>query len=67
VGRPPQREGSDLPETIAHLCEKYGFSVRPKVWITGIGPGGRGGMTLDALRVLGEARCVQCAAITAGV
>lgn len=62
IGRPPQREGLDLPETMALLCKKYGFSVRPKVWVTGIGPGGRGGMTLDALRVLGEARCVIGAA-----
>lgn len=58
VGRPPQREGSDLPETIAHLCEKYGFSVRPKVSVAGIGPGGPAGMTAEAARALGEARCV---------
>lgn len=62
VGRPPQREGAGLTETIALLCEKYGFSPRPKVSVVGIGPGRPGGMTADAARALGEARCVVGAA-----
>lgn len=62
VGRPPQREGTDLPETMALLCEKYGFDLRPNVSVVGIGPGGRGTMTADAVRALEDARCLIGAA-----
>lgn len=58
IGRPPQREGLPLPETIALLCREFGFHRKPVVTIVGIGPGSRDAMTMEVRSALEEADCV---------
>ena len=58
IGRPPQREGLTLPETIDLLCREFDLHRKPKVTIVGIGPGGREAMTLEVRRALEEADCL---------
>ena len=58
IGRPPQREGLTLPETIDFLCKKFDLHRKPKVSVVGIGPGGREAMTLEVRRALEEADCL---------
>ena len=58
IGRPPQREGLTLPETIDFLCRKFDLHRRPKVTVVGIGPGSREAMTLAVRRSLEEADCL---------
>ena len=58
IGRPPQREGLTLPESIDLLCQKFDLHRKPKVTIVGIGPGSREAMTLEVRRALEEADCL---------
>lgn len=58
IGRPEQREGISLSDTIRLLCEKYGFQRKPRVTIVGIGPGSRDVMTGEVLRALEHADCL---------
>ena len=58
IGRPPQREGLTLPETIDFLCKKFDLHRKPKVSVVGIGPGSREAMTLEVRRALEEADCL---------
>ena len=58
IGRPPQREGLTLPETIDFLCRKFDLHRKPKVTVVGIGPGSREAMTLEVRRSLEEADCL---------
>lgn len=58
IGRPPQREGRDLPETVAELCRRFGLRAEPRVTVAGIGPGSRGGMTVEVLEAIEEAECL---------
>lgn len=58
IGRPPQREGLSLPETIQLLCREFQLERKPKVTIVGIGPGNREAMTLEVRRALEEADCL---------
>ena len=58
IGRPPQREGLTLPETVDFLCREFGLHRKPKVTIVGIGPGSRETMTLEVRRCLEEADCL---------
>ena len=58
IGRPPQREGLTLPETIDLLCQTFDLHRKPKVTIVGIGPGNREAMTLEVRRSLEEADCL---------
>lgn len=58
IGRPPQREGLTLPETIDLLCQKFDLHRKPKVTIVGIGPGSREAMTAEVRRSLEEADCL---------
>ena len=58
IGRPPQREGLSLPETIQLLCREFHLIRKPKVTIVGIGPGSREAMTLEVRRALEEADCL---------
>ena len=58
IGRPPQREGLTLPETIDFLCQKFDLHRRPKVTVVGIGPGSREAMTLEVRRAMEEADCL---------
>lgn len=58
IGRPPQREGLTLPETIDFLCREFALHRKPKVAIVGIGPGSREAMTSEVRRALEEADCL---------
>ena len=62
IGRPAQREGLSLGETVDLLCEKFGFTPLPEVSLVGIGPGSAGSMTGDARRAIREADCLIGAA-----
>lgn len=41
IGRPPQRNGLDLTDTIHLLCQRFHLHRKPQVGIVGIGPGSR--------------------------
>lgn len=58
IGRPPQRDGLTLPETMDCLCREFGLSRRPAVTIVGIGPGSRDAMTAEVRRAIEEADCL---------
>ncbi len=58
IGRPPQREGLSLSETIALLCRRIGCRQRPRVKVLGIGPGSRETMTAQVRRAIEEADCL---------
>ena len=58
IGRPPQREGLNLPETMDFLCREFDLHRKPKVTIVGIGPGSREAMTLEVRRAMEEADCL---------
>lgn len=62
LGRPAQREGLDISETIALLCRRFGFHVRPDVAVVGLGPGSRGALTGEAREALSRAGCLIGAA-----
>lgn len=58
IGRPPQREGLTLPETIQLLCREFDLKRKPWVTIVGIGPGSREAMTLEVRRAMEDADCL---------
>lgn len=58
IGRPPQREGLTLAETIDVLCREFDLHRKPKVTIVGIGPGSRDAMTMEVHRAMEEADCL---------
>lgn len=58
IGRPPQREGSDLAATANLLIQRFGFTRVPRVDIVGIGPGSRALQTPQVQQVLQEAQCI---------
>ena len=58
IGRPPQREGLTLPETIQLLCREFDLKRKPRVTIVGIGPGSREAMTLEVRRAMEDADCL---------
>lgn len=58
LGRPPQREGSGLSETVALLCERFGFRRTPRVTVAGIGPGSPAAMTAEVRDALDRADVV---------
>ena len=58
IGRPPQREGLTLPETIDFLCREFDLKRKPRVAIVGIGPGSREAMTAEVRRTMEEADCL---------
>lgn len=58
IGRPPQRPGLSLEETIQALCARYGFRPRPQVTVVGIGPGSTQAMTGEVRRALETADCL---------
>lgn len=69
IGRPPQREGLNLSETLRLLCQQFGLCIRPQVTVVGIGPGSEGAMTgevraaiADADAVIGAKRMVEAVA-----
>ena len=58
IGRPPQREGLTLPETIQLLCREFDLKRKPRVTIVGIGPGSREAMTLEVRCAMEDADCL---------
>ena len=58
LGRPPQREGLSLSETIDALCRRFGFRREQQVTVVGIGPGSREQMTLAVREAIEEADCL---------
>ena len=62
IGRPPQREGLSLEETVDLLCGRFGLDPLPGVSLVGIGPGSPGSMTGDARRAIAGADCLIGAA-----
>ena len=58
IGRPPQRCGLSLEETIGVLCGQYGFRPQPQVTVVGIGPGSPQAMTGEVRRALERADCL---------
>ena len=58
IGRPLQREGLTLPETIDFLCREFQLHRKPKVTIVGIGPGSREAMTLEVRCAMEDADCL---------
>lgn len=58
IGRPPQREGLALSETIDFLCREFDLHRKPKVTVVGIGPGSREAITLEVRRAMEEAECL---------
>lgn len=55
IGRPAQREGCSLAETLTFLKERFGFSQKAQVQIVGIGAGSREAMTQEVFQALGQA------------
>lgn len=58
IGRPPQREGLSLGETVALLQRELGLQPKAKVSVVGIGPGSREAMTAEVRRAIAEADCI---------
>ena len=59
IGRPaPGADGMSFRDTIEVLEQRFGFRMRPKVAVIGIGPGSRGGMTVEALDAAAQAECL---------
>jgi len=58
IGRPPQKDGLDYHDTVALLCQQFGFIRKPQVTVVGIGPGSREAMTGEVLNVLSHADCI---------
>lgn len=58
VGRPAQRAGLDIAGVAEELCRRFALTVRPKVVLAGIGPGGPEGMTAEVRRAVREAGCL---------
>lgn len=58
IGRPPQRAGISLSETIDLLCARFALRQKPKVSIVGIGPGSDDAMTAEARRAIDRADCL---------
>ena len=62
IGRPPQRDGLGLEETVDLLCARFGLDPLPSVSLVGIGPGSPGSMTGDVRRAISGADCLIGAA-----
>jgi precorrin-6Y C5,15-methyltransferase (decarboxylating) len=58
LGRPPQREGKNLSETVDALCARFGFRRERQVAVAGIGPGSRDQMTLAVREGIENAECL---------
>lgn len=58
IGRPSQREGISLEETIELLCRRFSLEQKPEVAIIGIGPGSSAYMTGEAREAIDRAQCL---------
>ena len=58
IGRPPQREGLSLSDTITLLCRRFGLVFQPQVTVVGIGPGNPRATTEEVRDAVRQADCV---------
>ncbi len=58
IGRPPEEEGMSLTECKKFLAERFGFVLKPKVSLVGIGMGTKETLTKKAQEVLLEAQLI---------
>ena len=58
IGRPPEEDGLLLSETVAALCERFGFTPKPEVFIAGIGPGSEALQTAEVRAAIEQAGCL---------
>ena len=58
IGRPPQREGTDMAATMELLCRRFSFRQIPQVTLVGIGPGSRQALTGEVREALSQADCI---------
>lgn len=63
IGRPESGAiGLSFGETIRLLEKRFGFTAKPRVFVIGIGPGPRSGMTIEASEAISKAECLIGAA-----
>lgn len=58
IGRPPQKDGLDYHDTVALLCQRFGFIRKSQVTVVGIGPGSKKAMTGEVRDALSQADCI---------
>lgn len=58
IGRPVQKNGMRLGETLEHLCRRFGLQWQPQVSVVGIGPGSQAAMTGEVRSAIEKADCV---------
>ena len=59
IGRPASEvRGISFRDTLDVLEKRFGFQMRPKVAVIGVGPGSRQGMTAEALDAAANAECL---------
>lgn len=62
IGRPPQQEGMTYSETIAHLCDAFHLTWKPRVSVVGMGLGNPDTMTAEVRHAIEQADCLIGAA-----
>lgn len=62
IGRPEQRAGISLGQTMKILCSNYGCRRKPSVTIAGIGPGSLDCQTIEVRKAVQKAECIIGAA-----
>ncbi|MBR2742515.1 MAG: precorrin-6A reductase [Clostridia bacterium] len=58
IGRPAESGGLTYAETLALLRARFAISIRPRVYIVGMGMGNEGTLTADAKRAVESADCI---------
>lgn len=58
IGRPPQKDGLGLEETLSRLCRRFELHRKPRITVVGIGPGSKDAMTLEVRNAIAGADCV---------
>ncbi len=66
IGRPVQRPGKSLSETLDILCARFGLLYQPRVSVVGIGPGADSAMTGEVHSAIEKADCLIGAKRMAG-
>ena len=58
IGRPPQKDGLGLEETLSRLCQRFELKCNPLITVVGIGPGSKDAMTVEVRKAIAGADCV---------
>lgn len=58
IGRPVQKTGMPLGETLAYLCQRFCLQWQPQISVVGIGPGSQAAMTGEVRDAIEGADCV---------